>query len=83
MKPVSYGPSLIAGAPSAPSGDESDGKNRLAGFSGKILYGRRPGLIPRGTGDLDRLPPAVFEALNRHMKSLGTIRHSRAPSQWV
>jgi hypothetical protein len=26
-----------------------------------------------GTGDLDRLSPAVFEALKRHMKSLGTI----------
>jgi hypothetical protein len=30
-------------------------------------------LISTGTGDLDRLPPAVFEALNRQMKSLGTI----------
>jgi hypothetical protein len=43
MESTGCGPSLLVGAPSAPSGDASHGKNWLGGFSGKILA---PGLIP-------------------------------------
>jgi hypothetical protein len=59
-----------AGAPSAPSGDGSDGKSRLGGLAGKSEASRAPGLIPRGAGDLNGLPPAVIEAVHRYIKSL-------------
>jgi hypothetical protein len=64
MSPQLVGP---ADAPSAPYGDESDGKSG-PGLARKFLVSRAPGLVPTGAGDLNGLPPAVIEAVNRHME---------------
>ena len=60
--------SLLAVAPSAPSGDEQTEKNYLGGLTGKFLEWAAPGLVPTSAGDLDGFAPAVLEAVYRYMK---------------
>jgi hypothetical protein len=63
----------LAGAPCATLGASRAelpmGKNSLGGLARKVLAGAAPGLIPTGATCLNSLAPAVFEAVNRYMKS--------------
>ena len=79
MESTGCGPSLLVGAPSAPSGDELDGKNSWGDLAGKIFGVAGARADPKGPVTLMVRRQQHLEALNPHMKSLGTVRPLTRP----